>query len=277
MKRSIFSILLLLLVAVTFIGFPNESSANKARGEIRDGNATGSSYNANDVEPSIKRAWERWNKNDRKKFTRGGKASSQTPSKGNRLVYDVYENKGWGISGNNFTFEGWSANIGYFHHDRYNQATYIGAVELAENGRETGKRKIFKTKMILNTNAATRGKGSNSDIYYDNGRSTRWCSTNKNKTKKEQNICNMEYKHVGFKAYLPLKELFPSTKENKQWKLYIIKNVNGHLVYDQLILPFNKGSKTWNKGTVTLKSGVSNKQGHRLIALGDKTQKRFEP
>jgi|SRR5690625_465076 len=118
MKRSILSILLLLLVTVTFIGFPNESSANKARGDIKDGNATGSKYSPTDVESSVKRAWEREN------ITRGGKASTHTPSNGRHLVFDVYEHKGWNISGNTLTFEGWSVNIGRYHHDRYNQATY---------------------------------------------------------------------------------------------------------------------------------------------------------
>src|SRR5690606_6471396 len=76
---------------------------------------------------------------------------------------------------------------------------------------------------------------------------------------------------------LPLDELFPSTKENKEWKLYIIKNINGHLVYDQLILSFDSNSKTWNDGILSLRSKVDNKKGHSLIPLGDLILKRLQP
>lgn len=225
MKRHIVSLFIFMFAFIVLVGFPSESSANKARGEIADGNATGSSYNPKSVQSSVRQAWERGN------ITRGGKASVHTPSNGKHLVFDIYEHKGWNISGNTLTFEGWSALIGRYHHDRYNQATYIGAVNV-NNEKE---RKIYKAEMLLNTHAATKEKGKNSDIFYDHGSTIKWCPESRSSVNKEQTECNMEYKHVGFKAHLPLDELFPSTKENKEWKLYIIKNINGHLVYDQLI------------------------------------------
>lgn len=205
--------------------FPDESSANKSRGVIRDGNATGSSYSPTDVDPKIKRAWERWNRNDQKMFIKGGKNFKYPTSSGRYLAFDIYEEKEWRIRNNQLIFEGWSANIGRYHHDRYNQATYIGAIELDEKGtKETGKRKIFKTEMLIGDHAATKSRGKNSDLYYDNGPNTKWCPESTSSVNHGQNECNMEYKHVGFRAHLPLKELFPSTKENKQWELYLIKN-----------------------------------------------------
>lgn len=269
-KRTFIGLFVVIFTFISISALPDESHASL--GSIRDGNATGSNYSPTDVDPTIKRAWERWNANDRKMFIKGGKASSYTPSNGRRLTYDVY-NGSWKISNNEFIFEGWAVNLGYRNHDRYNQATYIGAVQV--QGNKEVERKIFKAEMLLNTHAATKAKGKNSDIYYDNGSKTRWCRDNE--YRKEQQACNMEYKHVGFRAHIPLKELFPSTKENRTWKLYIIKNINGRLVYDQLVLPFNINSRTWNKGTLTLKSEVKNKKGHSLIALGSKTRKRIRP
>lgn len=267
MKRNISSIFIFFVAMImVLISMPIDSSANTSRGVISDGNATGSNYDPMQVSSDVKNAWLQ------NKIPKGGKDPVKyTEVNGKYLAYDVYD-KGWGIKGDTFYFEGWSALIGYYHHDRYNQATYIGAIRY-KDGKEA-ERKIFKAEMIPNTHAATKSEGANSDIYYNSGSKTRWCRDNE--YRKEQETCNMEYKHVGFRAHIPLKELFPN-HENREWRLYIIKNINGHLVYEQLKIPFNIEAQNWNHGVVSIESDLDNKKGHYLRALGGSTLKRLAP
>lgn len=250
---------------------------------IRDGNATWNDggyrpeNDATDVQASVRDAWVN------KEIPSGGKMSSHTPTNGRNFVFDVYGSRkpnitgantaGWEVvrSGgkNYFSFSGWSALIGAGHHGQYNQATYIGAVN------NKGERKIYKTRM-LHAHPTTKAKGANSEIYY---LGSRWC--NSSEKFKEQSTCNMEYKFVGFKAYLPLEDLFK--KGDEVWSLYLIKNISGHLVQTPLNIPYDKDTMNWTnsnlglEGNLSLRSSVNTDVGHMMEATGSSTRKRYQP
>ncbi|KRG16861.1 hypothetical protein ACA29_02990 [Lederbergia galactosidilytica] len=65
----------------------------------------------------------------------------------------------------------------------------------------------------------------------------------------------MEYKWVGFKAWLPLDELFTNPDKEEDWKMYIVKSMDGHIVYDELIMPFAFAQLDFQNGELSLDSG----------------------
>lgn len=239
-----------------------------AHTSITDGNATGSSYSPYDVQ---NRSWnDRW-----KNF--GSKRSLMTSGK--KLSYDVYSGStsnskkaGWKVVNKNFgkgtepflTFNGWSVISGHHHHYKDNHATYILLVN-----PKTREEKMFKTEMT-NLNATK-------DLEYNkqsNDPKNIWnkCSSN---AKNKNNItdCNMAYEWVGFKAWLPLEELF-SDNSNGEWNMYIVKNVENHIVYDTLRIPFNFNQLNYSNGKINLSSGIN---ANRLTMIGEQVIKRTSP
>ncbi|WP_047980659.1 hypothetical protein [Ornithinibacillus contaminans] len=244
----------------------NFVSAHKS---ISDGNATGSNYSPYDVSSE---SWnERWNI----KGTKDGNDAG-----GKNLMYDIYSGqssnqykKKWQIQNSSkfgggsqpyLVFWGWSAIAGYHHHDRNNQATYI----LAYNPK-TGQEKMYKTEM--SSLSATK------DLEYNkqsNDPKDIWNKCSSTTFKKSNLDCNMSYEYVGFKAWLPLTELFPNGTINADWFLYIVKNVEGYVVYDELRVPFNFNELDYNFGKVSLSSGVN---ANRLTMIGNPVLKRTTP
>lgn len=242
-----------------------------ASGSIPDGNATGSNYDPRDVHSSVKNKWV----NGKRGFdiTRGGKspASLYTSERGNWLAYDVYT----GASSNSLKrglrvvtengerilkFNGWAANIGYSHHTRDNQATYIGLV----NKKDRTDKKIYKAKMTA------LHPHTNRDIYYVNTSGPEFCGTNA--MKQGQTVCNMKYHWTGFEASIPLKEVFE--EKEGEWELYIIKNVRGNLLREELILGSGFDSLRWNDGDLNFSSGQDT---NKLIMVNSGVARRINP
>ncbi|WP_144463423.1 hypothetical protein [Siminovitchia fortis] len=270
--RMILYSFVIFAMGVSFFFGESKVSANAHPSiQLRDGNATwadggyrpsknagGAKTWATDVSPSVKTAWEKGD------IDRGGKFPKRLYSvdKGNRFFYDVYEGstdhdfkQGWQITKSGgedfFTFDGWAAIDGYYHHDVHNTATYIGVI----NKTDRSDRRVFKTR-LTNLNA---GKDLEWNKQSNTGSIRNKCpNTGQDSLKRNREECNMEYKWVGFRAYIPLAELFK--QGNEVWEFYIIKAVKGmeggtRLVYDELILPFEKGGVDWNDGQLTLTSG----------------------
>lgn len=262
MKRVV--LLLPIFIMMLFISDMQVS----AHTSITDGNATGSNYSPYDVQSS---SWK-----NRVKIM-GSKKSLMTSGK--KLTYDVFagttsnsKKAGWKVENKDFgkgtepflTFNGWSVLSGHHHHYKDNQATYIRLVN-----RKTKEEKMFKTQMT-NLNATK-------DIEYNkqsNDPKNIWnkCSAT---AKNKNNItdCNMAYEWVGFKAWLPLKELF-SDNSNGEWDMYIVKNVENHVVYDTLRIPFNFNQLNYSNGKLNLSSGIN---ASRLTMIGEQVVRRTSP
>lgn len=245
---------------------------------IRDGNATWNDggyrpQDAMDVERSVRDAWM----NNR--IPSGGKdVNIHKGTNGRFFPHDVYSSgspsvagasDGWVVKKHGgkdyFEFSGWSVLLGAGHHKKNNQATYIGAVN------SDGERKIYKTRML---HAHPTSKNGNKEIYFGG---KRWC--NDNERFKSDSECNMEYKFAGFRAYLPLEDLFPNGGET--WSLYLIKNISGHMVYTPLYIPFDKADRDWKNpnldnlnGELSLKSSADVELGHSVRPTGQYTLKR---
>lgn len=193
--------------------------------------------------------------------------NSYLSTSGKRLHYDVYNGsgssnkQGYKIEQKDFgkgkqpylTFTGWSVLAGYTHHMASNQSTYI----IARNEKEQ-KEKMYRAQMT--------SLDASKDIEYNRQSSTGgiWNPCKSGVYNKESDTCNMYYKSVGFKAYIPLKELFPDENKSGEWELYIVKRVGTgsklNVVFDQLITPFEFSGKTFQKGTISLDSGINAKQ-----------------
>lgn len=225
-----------------------DGNATEANGYRASPNQSGAKTHARDVHSTVERAWER------NAITRGGKypASLYHDTKGNLLIYDAYSSN-WRIErigGEDFfVFNGWSVNKGYHHHHARNQATYIGV----ENTK-TKERKIFKTMMRSGT--------ADRDIHFNYFGNWRRCDNNEymvdpgdhNRRRDGKTVgCNMDYDMTRFRAYIPLNDLFKDD-QGAEWAFYIIKNIDGHLVYDRLILPFSHNGLDWNNGKLKLES-----------------------
>jgi PKD domain len=220
-------------------------------------------YSPHSVESTIRNNW-----ND----TYGYKSSNMT--NGVNIVYDVYSEKyfdgGYRIVNKNFgngtqpyiNFRGWAINFGYKRHTSTNHDTYI----VAQN-RSDRSIKIYKTDH-LNISATE-------DVEYNNQGSGVWNECPSNATKKD-NIedCNMRYDNVGFDAYLPLEDLFPDISQDYSYNLFIVKEVDGHIVYTPLVLPFEFDKHTYQGGEVDLTSGVN---ANKLLMLGTNVFKRAYP
>lgn len=228
------------ILAITFL--------HHIEAAISDGNATGDSFNPFMVDSAVKQNWRK---------TKGGK--EYRPGTGRKLVYDVYSGasndslkRSWTITKANkgrgsesfLQFYGWSVIEGRQHHNRDNQATYIVAVN-----QRTKQEVIVKTEMT-NLNA---GKDMEFGKTSATGPINNLCGSSVRNVPSD--VCNMEYKWVGFKAWLPLDELFPDSDKEEDWILYIVKNVDGHIVYDELIMPFAFDRLDFLNGELSLDSG----------------------
>lgn len=227
-------------------------------------NYTALAYSPHSVPSKISRNW-----ND----IRGGKDYSKRSGK--KLVYDVYSKKytsgGYKIVNKDFgkgsqpylNFQGWAVLFGYKRHTSSNHETYI----VAQNTSNSKNVKIYKTKHI-NISATE-------DLEYNNQGSGVWNECPANATKKDNELdCNMRYDNVGFDAYLPLNELFPDNTKSASWRLYIVKEVDGHIVYAPLVLPFSFSNKSFRYGTISLSSGVNS---NNLIMNGYHVLRRDYP
>lgn len=254
-----------LLLAVIFLN-NSEASAHKS---IPDGNAFYSNgYTPYDVSSD---AWaKRWS-------IKGNKGASDTS--GRKLVYDIYSGssgnqykKKWEIQERQFgnhpkqkylVFRGWAALQGYHHHTKENQATYI----LLYNP-QTKQEKMYKAEMS-NLDASEdmeygRALSDDKTIYNP-------CAPDA--FNKKSDTCNMYYKYVGFKAWIPLQDIFPQDK-NTEWVAYIVKNVEGHVVYDELRLPFTFSKLSHNSGEISLSSDIDN---DKLIMNSEGVIRRAKP
>ncbi|WP_066412845.1 hypothetical protein [Sutcliffiella cohnii] len=198
---------------------------------------------------------------------------------GRRLVYDVYSEKyisgGYRITNQDFgngrqpylNFSGWAVIMGHKAHTSTNNETYIVAQKVG-SGSTT---KIYST--------LTRNLSATEDLEYNNQGSGVWneCpsgATNKSNVPAEDNGCNMRYNSVGFNAYIPLNELFPDPTEASSWRLYIVKRVDSHIVYSELILPFDFDSRSFNGGEISLTSGVN---ANNLVMTSNVVIRRTSP
>lgn len=255
-NKKIVSLMIMFLGMVMLLS-PNEHA--QAITTIPDGGAThengyraspnqsGAKTHARDVHSSVRNAWINNN------ITKGGKypSSLYNSENGRQLMYDVYS-ENWQIQrlgGEDFfVFNGWSVNKDYHHHHERNQATYIGVVNV-----DTGERKIFKTMMRSGT--------ADRDIHFNYYGGWRRCDNDEymvdsgdTRYRNGRTIgCNMDYDMTRFRAYIPLNDLFEDDR-SAEWTFFIIKNVDGHLLYDELILPFSHDGLDWNDGILKLES-----------------------
>lgn len=189
---------------------------------------------------------------------KGGKQF--TNHTGKRLLYDVYSSKGinggYRIVDRNFgegtrayiNFEGWSVLHGHAKHTNANNETYIVAEKVGEDVTKiysTQKRKSLSATKDLEYNS------SGSGLYNECPDSAR------NKLADE---CNMRYNNVDFQAFIPIEELFPDITSPAKWRLYIVKEVNNRIVYDEIRLPFSFDKLSYEGGEVSLSSGLNANQ-----------------
>ncbi|MDR5608835.1 hypothetical protein [Paenibacillus larvae] len=177
---------------------------------------------------------------------------------GRKIVYDIYSgvdgkpkwqiaNRDYGYGSQPYLeFTGWSALLGWHHHNADNQKTYIWA-----SNKNNGKSYMYLAEM--------NGLSASKDLEYNRQSPTgpiyKPCSEGTYNTSNE--ICNMYYDHVGFVAHIPLKELFPDGISEDVWELKIIKNVDGRVVWDDLKLPFHFDALPFGSGEIDLDSGLN--------------------
>lgn len=197
---------------------------------------------------------------------------------GKKLVYDVYSGnttnalkQGWKIETKNFgkgsekylTFTGWSAIMGHRHHYSDNQETYI-----LLRDKKTNARKVYKAEQT--------SLNASKDLEYnrlsDPNQIYNPCSSSA--TNKMTQECNMYYENVGFKAYLPLNDLFPTGLQNASWELYIIKKVGTTVLWDDLRIPFQFDDIAYGQGNIALTSGIN---ANRLMMNADSVIRRDKP
>lgn len=265
LKPFLFLSSLLLIIGISILFSDEKAYAHKS---ISDGNATSGNYNPFDVSKTS------WNKRWDIKGSRGALSTS-----GKKLVYDVYRGTSGKTAKGKFfieeakfsgapkqkylVFYGWSALQGYHHHYANNQATYILLFNPV-----TFEEKMYKAQMTsLDASEDMewgRSLSGNKSIYNPCGEET---------FNRRSDSCNMYYKYVGFKAWIPLEEVFPET-ENAKWQVYIVKNVENHVVYDELRLPFDFEKVNINGGEVSLSSDVDNT---KLVMNTEGVIRRTEP
>lgn len=273
---------LLLILAITIL-MPDQTVLAVKR--IPDGEALYSNgYRAADSRDVNKTVREMWDNGKREvsptakkgsiTFVRGGKNPTFYDEwAGNMLIYDVYagstnqsKKREWSVieSGGEpyFSFDGWAIIKGHHHHDKQNQATYIGLVN-RDNPRE---KHIFKARMLTNTSA-------NPDIHDDALKRCPNDAFNRKADKSYGSSCNMDYKYTQFRAYIPLNDVFGNDEDvNKVWNMYIIKRVEDRIVYDELVLPYDSKVYNWpNRGKITMESGQDN---DKLRSVGVDVVKR---
>ncbi|MDN5389966.1 hypothetical protein QMZ64_21485 [Bacillus sp. LB7] len=202
--------------------------------------------------------------------TQGNRAASFTSGK--KLVYDVYDGKngkeGWKVVNRDYgkgkqpylEFTGWSAIVGYTHHNKNNQDTYF---YLTNNKNE---KKIYKAEQ-LNLSASK-------DIEYnrksETGKINNPCPSKA--FNKNNDECNLYYDYVGFKAHIPLNDLFKDGTVDQHWNIQIVKRVENHYIYDDLRVPFEFSGLSYSKGELQLTSGldaVNLRMGYGGVARRD--------
>ncbi|MEC1158684.1 MucBP domain-containing protein [Cytobacillus horneckiae] len=267
MSKRVLYLLPFLIILFLFVNSPKTFATHQS---IPDANATmNNGFSPFEVDKNSYN--KRWN-------IKGNKANSFTS--GSRLAYDVYSGasgnslkRSWAIQNSNrwtgksepyLVFWGWSALVGHHHHGANNQATYI----LAYNP-DTREEKMYKTEM--SSLSATKDIEYNRQNSNENSIYNACSSTAKNKVNTD---CNMFYRNVGFKAWLPLNELFPANATKNKWHLYIVKNVEGRVVYDELRLPFQFKDLEHSYGKVSLSSGIN---AQKLTMLNEGVARRDYP
>jgi len=200
--------------------------------------------------------------------------STNTMTSGRKVVYDVYQNKftsgGYQIVTRNFgqgskqylNFQGWAAILGHRHHTSSNHSTYIAA-----QNRSSGDVEIYSTLSRGNHSATTE---------ISNAALSRCSNSERNRanTTSGATSCNMDYENMVFDAFLPLDDLFPDPGQRSDWNLFIIKEVSGHVVYSELIVPFDFDNLTHMGGEINLSSGVD---ANILYLTGSNTLRRHSP
>ncbi|MBX9158261.1 hypothetical protein [Bacillus cereus] len=163
-----------------------------------------------------------------------GDASQFNPEGGHNISYNIYAEKknnrpGINIEHNQFdyeptqrylTFEGFAVQKGYNNEYPDNNRTYI----IMENTK-TGESKTYATDVMADSDA-TR------DFTWAFGtpKQPRQCYDNEF-DKWSDDDCTMTYKGVGFKAYIPLDDLFGNAKmgdDASSWNMKIVHGVNGN-------------------------------------------------
>lgn len=194
------------------------------------------------------------------RIPKGGKNYSMTSGKS--LRYDVYAGvtdsslkRGYSkANSTHVSIDGWATLFGYHHHYKGNHATYIGMVN-----KDTKERKIYKAAM-RNTKGNLNNETNQDGVPYcnDNVFDVQPSTPTSSKPASRTTNCNMKYEYVYFRAYIPLDEVFENGNMQAEWDLYIIKEVENHLVYDRLVVPFDAETISYRKGNVDLVSGVNN-------------------
>lgn len=189
------------------------------------------------------------------KAIKGGKNQEWESAK--KLTYDVYEEKdgknGWSVKEKDFgngkkkylTFEGWSALIGFTHHSSTNQDTYI----YLTNG-DTEETKMYKAEQL--------GYDATKDMEYNrqsDDPDTIYNLAPKGTYNVNNSKYNLLYRDVGFRAYIPLEEMFGGAVD-QDWSVQIVKQVGSRYVYDDLYLPFQFDNLPFQNGELQLTSGV---------------------
>lgn len=249
-KKLIFIFLLAGFIVSVFPLFPEK--------------AMGASYSPHSVPSDVRKNWSN---------TLGGKQFKQRT--GRKLVYDVYSKKftsgGYQIVNKNFgngnqpylNFQGWAVLQGRKRHTSSNHDTYI----VAQKVGDLSNVKIYKTDHI--------NLSATEELEYNNQGSGVWNECPANAENKDNQLdCNMRYDNVGFNAYLPLNELFPNYAESASWRLYIVKVVDGHIVYTPLILPFSFDNRSYGWGEISLSSGIN---ANQLTMVGANVIRRDYP
>ena len=249
-KKLIFIFLLAGFIVSVFPLFPEK--------------AMGASYSPHSVPSDVRNNWNK---------TLGGKQFKQRT--GRKLVYDVYSKKftsgGYQIVNKNFgngsqpylNFQGWAVLQGRKRHTSSNHDTYIVAQKVGDSSNV----KIYKTDHI--------NLSATEELEYNNQGSGVWNECPANAVNKDNQLdCNMRYDNVGFNAFLPLNELFPNYAESASWRLYIVKVVDGHIVYTPLILPFSFDNRSYGWGEISLSSGVN---ANNLTMVGTNVIRRTYP
>lgn len=178
---------------------------------------------------------------------------------GRRLAYDIYSEKylsnGYSIVTDNFgkgdqkylKFYGWAVLFGRQTHTETNHETFIIVK------KKTGDDNIGQTKVYSTTNLE---RDATEDLEYNNQGAGVWNECSKTALNKDNLTCNMRYERVNFKAFVPLKELFPDPMEDASWDVFIGKRVGSWYVYSPLKTPFSFADRAYNGGDLSFKSGV---------------------
>lgn len=186
-------------------------------------------------------------------------SNAYTMESGKRFAYDVYKDKyisgGYRITSRDFgkgsqqylNFTGWAILFGHKRHTSTNNQTYIVARKIAGD-KNIGSTKVYRAD-------AFGGLSATEDLEYNNQGSGVWNECASTATNKNNLTCNMRYDNVSFSSYLPLKELFPDSYENAEWKLYIVKKVDSWMVWTPLKTPFSFSNRSWDKGNISFRSG----------------------